>query len=118
VEQETKDDWVHTDISTLKTALMSEDLPDSRCDETCISCVHGLSVDNTHPSRNENSESVDNGTVVVMPDRTTSDYILEVVRKQALQVGRELWSGFLPLGLYRACPRNQLWLEMWARGYI
>ena len=35
----------------------------------------------THFSHNEYSESVDDGTVVVMTDLKTSDYIPEVVRK-------------------------------------
>ena len=104
-------------MSTLKTALMSEDFPDPRCDRTCISCVHGLCVwfDNTHPTHNKDSESVDNMSIVVIANRTPSDCIPEVVRKQVLQSGREIWSASLPL----VCPRpgcQQLRLELWASG--
>ena len=38
-------------------------------------------IDNTHVSDNENSESVDDGTVVVMSHRSKSDCIPEVVGK-------------------------------------
>jgi len=65
VRQRRNDDRVHTDISAWKIALMSEDLPQSRCDGICTgstACV----IDDTHFSDNENSESVDDSTVVVM----------------------------------------------------
>ena len=40
--RECSGDRVHTDISTLKTTLMSEDLPERGCDKNIISCVYGL----------------------------------------------------------------------------
>ena len=76
-------------MSTLKRALMGEDLPDSHCDGTCISYAVGL-FDNTYSSHNEDSESVDNIIIVVIANRTPSDCILEVIRKQVLQSGREI----------------------------
>jgi hypothetical protein len=64
--QECEDDCVQTDISTLKMALMREDLPESRCDEACISAgpvaLRVCPIDDTHLSHNENSESMDNAT--------------------------------------------------------
>ena len=40
--RECNGDRVHTDISTLKITLMSEDLPERGCDKNIISCVYGL----------------------------------------------------------------------------
>jgi len=37
VRQVCEDNGVQTDMSALKMVLMSEDLPESRCDEVCIS---------------------------------------------------------------------------------
>lgn len=106
-------------MSTLKTASMSEDLPDSGWDETCISCVQVLSeYDKTHLSHNEKVESVDDGAVVVMTNRTTSRCIPVVIRKSAPQSGRETWKAFVPLGWHVACPQGRPWPELWAGGWM
>ena len=42
-------------------------------------------IDNTHFSDDENSESVDDGTVVVISQKSRSNCIPEVVGKKALQ---------------------------------
>ena len=59
--------------------------------------------DNTHFSDDENSESVDDGTVVVISQRSRSDCIPEVVGEQALQSERETWSASLFPGCSLAC---------------
>ena len=63
--QKLKNDRAHTDISALKVALMSDDLPHSRCDNIYPYESTIYVIGNTHFSDNENSESVDDGTVLL-----------------------------------------------------
>jgi hypothetical protein len=63
VGKERNDDRVHTDISTLKMVLMSEDLPEPGCDKTSsVSSAASSVIHNTHLTHNENSEPVNEGS--------------------------------------------------------
>ena len=63
MRQECEDNWVQTDISTLKMVLMRDDLPESRCGVKHASVAPRVClIDDRHLSHNENSESMDNAT--------------------------------------------------------
>ena len=81
VGKERNDDRVHTDISTLKMVLMSEDLPEPGCDKTSSVLSTASVIHNTHLTHNENSEPVNDGTAVIMTDSTASDHTPKVVGK-------------------------------------
>jgi hypothetical protein len=75
--------------------LMSEDLPEPRCDEISSVASTACVIHDTHLTHNKNSEPVNNGTAVIMTVSTASDHAPKVVGKQALQSGRETWSAFV-----------------------
>ena len=81
VRKECNDDRVHTDISTLKMVLMSEDLPEPGCNETSLLASRACVIHNTHLTHNENSEPANDDTAVIKTVSTASDHAPKVVGK-------------------------------------
>jgi hypothetical protein len=81
IRKECNDDRVHTDISTLKMVLMSEDLPEPCCDETLSVASTACEIHYTYLTHNENSESVNDDTAVIMTESTASDHTPKVIGK-------------------------------------